>query len=129
MSGRLVFICSPLRATAEKTMEQHIAEARYFAEIVRSEGDIPVVPHLWLQGPLDDTDERQRSLGMAMGRAALLKCDAVAVFGGRVSSGMAEEIKLAKSVFLPIEERHDVQAPATWTASHTPVTVIRGEPS
>lgn len=102
---QLAFVCSPLRATRSKTMEQHLADAEEYGNIVRAEGDIPVIPHLWLQGPLDDTDPRQRELGMAMGRAALLQCDEIQVWGERISDGMAQEIKLARAHSIPVRRR------------------------
>lgn len=107
---KLIFVCSPLRATAEKSQERHLREAQSFAEVVEMvETDaVAVVPHVWLTRYLDDDDPDQRALGMAMGEAALRNCHELWFLGPRISEGMQGEIDLAKSLEIPVREwRHD----------------------
>ena len=59
-------------------------------------GNIPFAPHLLFPQFLDDTDPRERELGLLFGIALMSKCAEVWVFGEKVSAGMAKEIEKAE---------------------------------
>ena len=45
---------------------------------------------------MNDTDQKERELGLFFGNAIMSKCSEVWVFGSHISSGMEAEIKRAK---------------------------------
>lgn len=94
----LVFICSPFAGK----MQRNIQRARGYSRFAVQNNYIPIAPHLLFPQFIDDTDKSERSLGIFMGLVLMSKCNEVWVFGSRVSSGMATEIKKAKQRRLPI---------------------------
>ena len=62
---------------------------------VIAEGFMPVASHLLYPQMLNDNNPTERELGLLFGLALLRMCDEVWVFGP-VSSGMAQEIEVAK---------------------------------
>ena len=79
-------------------------------------GYIPIAPHLLFPQFLNDSDPKERSLGLFFGNALMSKCSEVWVFGSRISSGMEAEIKRAKWQnyrlrYFPeqLEEKRDVR--------------------
>lgn len=61
-----------------------------------SKGFIPLAPHLLFPQFLDDEDKEEREIGITYGLYLLKKCNAIWVFGGKLSEGMLREIKWAK---------------------------------
>jgi GMP synthase-like glutamine amidotransferase len=59
-------------------------------------GYIPLAPHLLFPQFLDDTNPKERELGLCFGNTLMSKCSEVWVFGNRISEGMKAEISLAK---------------------------------
>ena len=51
---------------------------------------------------LDDEQPEQREQGLRMGRDLMWRCDDLWVVGSTISSGMREEIELAKKLYMPI---------------------------
>lgn len=102
--SKLVFIACPVRAFEEKTVRDHLAEAAKYVDIVLFFNHIPIIPQLWVIPSLNDDDPRQRELGMAMGRAALNRCDELWCFGDRVSDGMRSEIRYAMDCNKPVKK-------------------------
>lgn len=94
----LVFICSPFAGD----MQRNIQRARGYSRFAVQNNYIPIAPHLLFPQFIDDNDKSERSLGIFMGLVLMSKCNEVWVFGSRVSSGMATEIKKAKQRRLPI---------------------------
>ena len=59
-------------------------------------GNIPFAPHLLFPQFLDDSDPKERELGLFFGVALMSKCAEVWVFGETISAGMAKEIEKAE---------------------------------
>ena len=95
---RLVYISSPLRGDMEKNMEK----AKDYCAYAASCGVIPLAPHTIFTQYLNDAVPEQREQGLQMGRDLMWRCDELWVMGNTISSGMREEIELAKKFFLPI---------------------------
>ena len=56
---------------------------------------MPLAPHLLFPQFLNDSDPKERELGLFFGNALLSKCAEMFVFGSRISEGMEAEIKRA----------------------------------
>ena len=88
----IVYICSPFAGDIEK----NVAAARAYSRFAVEQGYIPIAPHLLFPQFLNDTDQKERELGLFFGNAIMSKCSEVWVFGSHISSGMEAEIKRAK---------------------------------
>lgn len=88
----IVYICSPFAGDIEK----NVAAARAYSRFAVEQGYIPIAPHLLFPQFLDDTNQKERELGLFFGNAIMSKCSEVWVFGSHISSGMEAEIKRAK---------------------------------
>ena len=87
----IVYICSPFAGDTEKNVEAAKRYSRYAVDA----GYIPIAPHLLFPQFLDDTNPKERELGLLFGNALLSKCAEMWVFGDRISEGMDAEIKRA----------------------------------
>ncbi|MDA8227026.1 MAG: DUF4406 domain-containing protein [Desulfitobacterium hafniense] len=94
----LVYICSPFA----NNIEYNTNRACGYCLFAVSEGCIPLAPHLHYPQFMDDSDKESRELGLSFALVLLMKCDAMWVFGDRISDGMAREIAKAKKSGLPI---------------------------
>ena len=88
----IVYICSPFAGNIEK----NVVAARTYSRFAVEHGYIPIAPHLLFSQFLDDSDPKERELGLFFGNAIMSKCSEVWVFGSHISSGMEAEIKRAK---------------------------------
>ena len=88
----IVYICSPFAGDIEK----NVAAARTYSRFAVEQGYIPIAPHLLFPQFLNDSDPKERELGLFFGNAIMSKCSEVWVFGSHISSGMEAEIKRAK---------------------------------
>lgn len=88
----IVFICSPYAGDIEK----NVKAARVYSRFAVDKGFIPVAPHLLFPQFMDDTDPKERELGLFFGNALMSKCAEVWVFGSTISAGMEAEIRRAK---------------------------------
>ena len=88
----IIYICSPYSGDVER----NVIAARRYSRFAVDQGYIPIAPHLLFPQFLDDSNETERSLGLFFGNALRSKCQEVWVFGNRITSGMAAEIKRAK---------------------------------
>ena len=95
---RLVYISSPLRGDVERNIQR----ARDYCAYAASCGVIPLAPHTIFTQYLDDEQPEQREQGLRMGRDLMWRCDDLWVVGSTISSGMREEIELAKKLYMPI---------------------------
>lgn len=88
----LVYICSPYSGD----VEGNIKSARRYSRFAVEMGYIPFTPHLLYPQFLDDSNPKERDLGLFFGNVLMSKCAEVWVFGGYISSGMNAEIERAK---------------------------------
>ena len=88
----IVYICSPCAGDIEK----NVVATRTYSRFAVEQGYIPIAPHLLFPQFLDDSDPKERELGLFFGNAIMSKCSEVWVFGSHISSGMEAEIKRAK---------------------------------
>lgn len=94
----LVYICSPFAGD----IDYNTSRTRGYCRFVISEGCIPLAPHLYFPQFLDEDDKESRELGLFFALALLARCDALWVFGGKVSFGMAQEIAKAESLGISV---------------------------
>ena len=87
----IVYICSPYVGD----IENNVAAARRYSRFAVETGYIPIAPHLLFPQFLNDSDPKERELGLFFGNALLSKCAEMFVFGSRISEGMEAEIKRA----------------------------------
>lgn len=88
----IVYICSPYAGDVSENVEN----ARRYSSFAVDNGYIPVAPHLLFPQFLDDSNPKERQLGLFFGNALMSKCSEVWVFGDHISSGMEAEIRRAK---------------------------------
>ena len=88
----IVYVCSPYAGD----IESNVAAARRYSRFAVDSGYIPIAPHLLFPQFLNDTDPRERDLGLFFGNALMSKCSEVWVFGETISPGMAAEIRRAR---------------------------------
>jgi hypothetical protein len=88
----LVYICSPYSGNIAGNVEN----ARRYSRFAFEQGYIPIAPHLLFTQFLDDTNPKERELGMHFGNVLMSLCWEVWVFGDAVSAGMETEIKRAR---------------------------------
>jgi len=69
--------------------------------------EAPFASHLFYTAVLDDSDEKERDLGMLAGWYWMRSADLVAVYCDRgISRGMDQGIKCAEELSIPIEYRY-----------------------
>lgn len=95
--GRMVYIASAMRGD----IEWNLKKAAAYCQAAAESGVIPIAPHLYFSSYLDDRIPEERAAGMEMGLQILKRCDELWVFG-TPTEGMRGEIKLAKSLNIPI---------------------------
>lgn len=101
---KLVYICSPYRATDAETLQRNIKYAKTLTRAALLRGECPVTAHLYMTQCLDESIEGERKIGLAAGTEILGRCDLVIVgmkYG--ISEGMAAEIQCAKDRGILIE--------------------------
>ena len=87
----LVYICSRYSGDTK----ENVHAARRYCRFAVKQGYIPIAPHLLFTQFLNDSDEKERELGIKFGKVMMDKCREVWVFGSEFSSGMQEEIDRA----------------------------------
>ena len=101
---KLVYICSPYRATDAETLQRNIKYAKTLTRAALLRGECPVTAHLYMTQCLDESIEGERKIGLAAGTEILRRCDLVIVgmkYG--ISEGLAAEIQCAKDRGILIE--------------------------
>lgn len=93
----LVYICSPFSGDTEKNLER----ARAYSRFAVDEGYIPLTPHLMYPQFMNERTERE--LAMHMDLVILKHCKELWVFGENITSGMQEEIDLARKRNLTVK--------------------------
>lgn len=94
----LVYICSPYRGDVKKNTDN----ARQYCRFAYDDGAVPLAPHLLFPQFMDDSNRQERRAAMHFNSILLSKCDELWVFGKRISSGMAEEIREAERLNMKI---------------------------
>jgi hypothetical protein len=95
----LVYIASPYTGDTET----NVRRAQGYCRFAVTKNYIPIAPHLHYPQFMDDSDKEQREMGLFFALVLLGKCDELWVFGDRVSSGMAQEIRKAEKRGIPIK--------------------------
>ena len=93
-----VYVWSPLGGNVSENIEN----AKVYAKYVFDRGMAPFIPHFYAT-ILDDEIEAERNLGKQAGISLLFGCDAIWVFGDKVTSGIKEEIQFAKHLKIEIK--------------------------
>ena len=88
----LVYVCSPFSGDVEYNTEQ----ARKYSRFAFENQTIPIAPHLLFPQFLDDTNPKEREAAMHFDYVLLGKCKEIWVFGGIITKGMEQEIRVAK---------------------------------
>ena len=95
---KLIYVASPYAGDVEANVEY----AKQACRTVMESGNAFFAPHLLYPSILDDAVSSERQLGIDMGLAMLSKCDALWVFGPRISAGMQAEMEEAERIGIPI---------------------------
>lgn len=104
---KYVFICSPYRPVGEDPeteLRKNIDQAKRACRLAVSRGLIPLAPHLYFTQFLDDNDPQERKFGQQAGKEWMVCVSELWVVGDRISSGMEEELKLARLWSIPIKK-------------------------
>lgn len=88
---KLIYICSPYAGDVRRNTEL----ARAYCAAAVTEGVIPVAPHLIFPQFLDDSDPKQREIGLMMGLELLNKCEELWLCTQEMFPGMVLEYKHA----------------------------------
>lgn len=123
---KLVYICSPYRATDAEVLKRNIEYAKELTRAALLRGECPVTPHLYMTQCLNEDIEVERHTGMAAGADILRRCDLVIV-GMRygISEGMAAEIQCAKDCGIPVDYNAIVSMiSSAWNAMRVTLTNI-----
>ena len=94
-----VYICSQYGSRGDMITNLELAKAYCMAVI--EEGKIPVCPHLFLAGVLNDEISSQRAAGIKIGLELLKDCGELRIFTN-ISEGMKGELLKAKEWGIPI---------------------------
>lgn len=95
---KIIYVASPYAGDIQKNTEFAKRACRH----VMNEGHSFFAPHLLYPNLLDDSQPRERQLGIDMGLAMLEHCDELWCYGERISHGMMQEIAVADSLGIPV---------------------------
>ena len=100
-----VYICSPLGGDVRENLEK----AKRYTKYALLCGTAPVVPHFYALC-LDDSNPKEREIGIAAGLSLLWFCDEMCLFGDEVTEGMAAEIQFCKNLNVKIRkvQEHEI---------------------
>jgi len=98
-----IFVCSPYRGD----VKNNVKNAQDYCKWVVKQGHIPFAPHLIYPQFLDDNVESERNAGIQAGKTFMLDCDAVWVFGSKMTSGMKHEVNYAQENDIEVRFFHD----------------------
>lgn len=94
-----VYVCSQYGTRGDRAA--NLEAAKFYCIKVIEEGKVPICPHLFYAGVLNDEVKSQRAAGMEMGMELLKECGELRIFS-RLSEGMKAEILKAKEMGLPV---------------------------
>jgi len=104
----MIYICSPLRANKQHTLEQNVERAKRICRVCSLKGILVMAVHLYFPQFLDDNIEEERNCGIQHGITMLGMCNEMWVFGEIMSSGMRAEIEYAEANNIPIKYYKDI---------------------
>jgi hypothetical protein len=93
---KVVYICAPYSGATGKNLRNVRAYAREEVD----GGNVPFVPHFHYREFMDEDGEREEILEMC--EEMVGRCDAVHVYGPKITSGMKREIDAAESFGLNV---------------------------
>lgn len=97
------YVCSPCNDKTRSGIIRNMKAARKYSQIIESTFNVKArAPHAWLPEILDDHDEADRKIAISVGIQMLKDSQVVYVCGNRISRGMANEIRIADKMGLPI---------------------------
>jgi hypothetical protein len=100
----VVYVCSAFRGDTERNTRL----AHRYCRFVINRNAVPIAVHLHYPQFLDDNVRRERCIGLSCGIAILKRCDALWVFGDRITSGMKAEIQAAQRLGIPIRRFNSI---------------------
>ena len=99
----LVFVASPYRADAYETMVENQSFAiKFMRNLWERTNEVGFAPHTYFPAFLDEDDEYQRNVGIAVGLEIMKICKRMYVVGPTISEGMKAEIDVANKLGLEI---------------------------
>lgn len=98
-SMQRIYVCHPYADDPIANTER----VRAICRALVGEGHLPIAPHLYLPGFLDETSEREVALRLCVELVA--SCDALWFYGTRITPGMEREIAAAHERGLPVVNR------------------------
>ena len=97
-----VYICAKLGGD----VDGNLVKVRRYTEYALKCGTAPVVPHFYALC-LDDSNPKEREIGIAAGLSLLWFCDALWIFGDEITEGMEAEIRFCKNLNIRIRHIRD----------------------
>ena len=105
-----IYVCCPVRPKAKDPdeaideLKRNLDRAERACRLIIEAGGIPLCSPLYcIYGlSLDEQKPDERALGLEIGLDMLRMADEVAVFSEYISEGMAEEIRLASKLDIPV---------------------------
>lgn len=120
MRKRFIYICSPCRGDMEKNITKAQGYCREVAELFPDL--VPIAPHVYCTQFTDDTNPKERALGMELGISLLGICSELWVYGmDNPSEGMKAEIEYAKEHGILVRDAAEAYQSA---GSETPDTEL-----
>lgn len=107
MAYKKMYVCSPLRADTELQHSMNMFLAREYEKLAAEHFSCrAVAPHGYVSYILNEDIPEERQLGLSFSKSVLDTCDALAIFGDKISEGMFGEIMHAFSKGIPVY-KHD----------------------
>ena len=91
-----IYVCHPFAADPEGNADR----VRALCQVLVECGVLPVAPQIYLPQFIDKAAHRDRALQLCLG--LLEVCHEVRVYGGRITSGMRQEIEHAEVLGIPV---------------------------
>ena len=96
-----IFVCSKLKGVINNNIER----AKEYCRNITLNGNIPIAPHIYFTQFLDESNKKERNIGILMGIELLKDCDELWVFDKDISEGMQKEIDIAKKLNIKIAKK------------------------
>ena len=94
---RRVFICSPFGGKAE-----NVELARKLCTLALHAGFAPFAPHLFYPQLLDESNPKDRQIGIECGAVWVQVCEEFWILDVELTAGMVVELEIAKTLGKPI---------------------------